>query len=82
MDFSQMLRCEVVAISAPLPYNFVAEVLLAEDSVHQQAQVVVGIRIAVQVNAAGGFEKVFQHRQPLGHVANVRKHLRLRDQNA
>lgn len=40
------------------PSDFVAEVFLAEDSVHQQAQVVVGIRIGVQVNASRGFEKV------------------------
>lgn len=53
----QMLRSFLSGGDA-FPSDFVAEVFLAEDSVHQQAKVVIRIRIAVQVNASCGFEKV------------------------
>ena len=57
-----------------VPYDLVAEILRAEDGIHEQLEVVAGGVVAVQVDAAGWFEESFHFHDTDGHVDQVAHH--------
>ena len=65
-----------------LPSNFTLIILGAKHSVHYQFQVVTGGRVAVQIDAAGGFQDAVQLNQSLGHHGEVGHHIVLAEEGA
>ena len=64
------------------PHYFVPEIADAEHAVHHQLQVMAGGGVAVQVDAAGGFQDAAQFNHPLGHHGEVGHHVVLAQEGA
>ena len=64
------------AAGSVAPNYLVAEVIRAENPIHQNLQVMAGGRVAVQIDAARRLQQPPHLRQPLGNIAEVRQHTR------
>lgn len=53
--------------ASALPDNFIAIVLSAKYSIHDDLEIMTGGGVAVQIQAAGGFEDAVQFHQAGGH---------------
>ena len=57
-----------------VPYNFIAEIALAKNFVHDDFQVVTRRGVAMQINAAGVLQQAMHRGNPLRHVREIGKH--------
>ena len=65
----------VIMAGSSFPDNFAAKMFFAKGRIQQEPQVMSGGGVAVQVQAAGGFQDAAQLDQPRGHHHQISQHI-------